>query len=357
MFIKIAERLHPFSHIPGITCLIPGSAFSVQVFPTLLRVYGAPRIFVNFNESALAENREQRNAQGVIECHLPLKGPIEGFTVEQDLERGCVRVFGHTPFGYMRYLIAAEGDGVCVHFEKVPKGIEKKHREISSFKMEKGIEERLSLGTHRSQEWERVRRRGDLKEIFPHWLRLAQMLPASGAKERVFLLEKMWEASENKQEILSWFSKLFQAHFHGIFVPRLKDDQFQGIAPEENFSLEHSSLFLLKESAECLRSLFIREEQKRLSLLPFLPPEFHAGRFTAVRLQSGDLIDMEWSKKLLRRVIFRSFSDRAVCLYLQKQITSFRLRRSLREKGIILSREDSFIVKPQEILYLDRFQK
>ena len=63
MKIAIAERLKPFSHTPGVACLIPGTCWKVEAFPTLLRIgekYDLP---------------------------LPITGPVADFTLELDLEK------------------------------------------------------------------------------------------------------------------------------------------------------------------------------------------------------------------------------------------------------------------------------
>jgi hypothetical protein len=335
MQIKIASRLRPFSHTPGITCLVPGTLCTVQIFPTMLRFQG----------------KEHR---------LPFSGPIADFTVQQDLEKGAIHVFGRTPSGYMRYWIAAKGSNLTIEFEQSPVSIAPLRCPLPFVRPHSSvIVERLSLGMHRSQEWEGIHRRADLSEIFQHWLRLSQMLPETEKGPSLFLLEKIWEAKRDKREIIPAFFNLFQAHFHGILVPRLNDDQFQGIAPETADVENYLPYYLLKESGKCLRSLFIEEETGVCSLLPHLPSQFHAGRFTGVRLQNGDQIDFEWSKKLLRRLIWRTAetTNQQMVLRLQKSLMSFRVRRSLKDKGTVLSREDPLILRPNEILYLDRFQK
>jgi len=76
MKIKIAERLRPFSHTPGASCLIPGTCFAVTAFPTLLRI-------------------DQH------EIKLKLTGPVSNFTLQQDLEKNCVFVFGKAKEGHL----------------------------------------------------------------------------------------------------------------------------------------------------------------------------------------------------------------------------------------------------------------
>ncbi|MGE5196397.1 MAG: hypothetical protein ACM3JI_03600, partial [Anaerolineae bacterium] len=223
--------------------------------------------------------------------------------------------------------------------------------------------ERLSLGMHKSQEWDMVCRRQDLKEIFPLWFRLGQWLPriekpvfAAGTlrlldecQEKIFRLAKneLWEC----------FFKLFKAGFYGLMVPRLKDEQFQGLVFDDELPSEGIPLSLLTEGSSLIRSLFIQESSNRLALLPCLLPQFHSGRFVNLSCFKEDMIDIEWSKKVLRRVIWRSFSKKTVELVLQKDIKTFRVRRSMSEHGEILLRSASLMMERGEILFLDRFQK
>ena len=82
MKIVIKEQCKPFSHLPGAACLIPGTYAEIQAFPTLLKI-----------------------ADHVID--LPFTGPVEGFTLELDLERHCVFVFGKAKEGYYKIRIEA----------------------------------------------------------------------------------------------------------------------------------------------------------------------------------------------------------------------------------------------------------
>jgi hypothetical protein len=331
--IDIAVRLHPLMHQPGVTCLIPRSELSVQVFPALIRL-------------------------GDLEWHLPLKGPIQGFTVEQDLEKGAVHVFGRAAQGFFRYCISREDEGIRISFEK---DFEKEVFIPKSSPRGQGSRERLSLGMHRSQDWAGVQRRRDLREIFPAWLRLSQMLPPVGEGAPLFLLKRCREVitCRDRESLVPAFLNFFDAHFSGILAPRLFDDQFQGLVPEQEiFPDGLSPLFLLKESGALIRELFFKEGEESLALLPCLPPEFHSGRFISITTAQGDSIDIEWSKKLLRRAIIRAASQRTLSLGLQKEIQTFRLRRSLRkEQGVVLTRDDPLFLERGETLYLDRFQK
>src|SRR5579871_5182907 len=100
MRITIAERLHPFSHKNGTKFLLPGTSFSVQVFPTRLDFLDLEGRVVPFNV-----------------C-FEVAGPVRDFTAELDLEHGALRVFGMTRKGYMRYRVFAKKEGIWLIVEK-----------------------------------------------------------------------------------------------------------------------------------------------------------------------------------------------------------------------------------------------
>jgi hypothetical protein len=355
MRISIAERLHPFSHVPGTACLIPFSSVSVQVFPALLRF-------------------QDLNSNKTIEVALELKGPVDDFTITTDLEKGRITVFGQTEEGFVRYHLFAD-EGVVLYVEKSPKGGMALHFDnkkvivkdrfaipIGSICRREESKERLSLGMHKSQDWQMVQRRRDLKEIFPHWIRIAQSAAIAEIpheKKGMFSLARECEkliAAKETTKLHAAFLSFFLAGFSGILVPRLKDEEHQGIVLEEKIP-SCSPLALLLEGASLIRSLFITEVGERISLLPCLPPEFHAGRYTNVHCANGVIIDMEWSKKCLRRAIIRSHSDGKIVLELQKSIKSFRLRRSLKEKGIRLKAGEPIFLEKGATVYIDCIQK
>lgn len=349
MHITIAQRLYPFSHEPGICCLLPKTSWQVQVFPTLLR-------FKNIG-----------NPLGKAwELPLKLKGPVKNFTVCQDLEKCQITVFGHTLEGYVRYHLRRELEGVVLDFEKAPSFFIAQERQLlplaCDLPFENTFQERLSLGCHKSQDWMLVKRRSDMSEIFPFWLRLSQVIPRPAfsifePRGLFSLLDACRQAVVllDKNVVASLFTDFFHAVFQGILSPQTKDEKFLGLVDDVEISC--SPLVLLHESADLIRSLFIQENEESLSLLPCLPTEFHAGRMTQLQLQNGDRIEIEWSKKLLKKVIWHPARDRIYRLKLQRSLKSFRMRNCLKERGTRVLSEQSLELHAGKVLYLDRFEK
>ncbi len=288
MKISIAQRLRPFSHRPGTSCLVPGTAWQVTAFPTLLQFYNLQT----------GEEREEVLSGG------------KSFTLTQDLERGEVRVGRHV-----------------IKLGKLPASIE-----------------RLSLGSHKALDWDLCRRRLDLADILPVWFRLGQMVPSDGTLNFPAL---------DKLEAAPFLEKVFCAYFHGILVPRLFDEDHQGLFPAGK-PIATAPLALLVEGARWIRTLFFQDNFK---FLPNLPPQFHAGRLLHVQTKEGDSIDMEWSKKLLRRVVIRPGKSREVHIQLQKSLASFRVRRSAKDRGQRQLAEAQLSLEKGKVLFLDQFQK
>lgn len=339
MNIRIAARLHPFSHLPGTLCLIPKTHVQVRVFPAR----------VEFSEQAI---------------DWELQGPVKNFTVELDLEQEQITVFGMTRSGYLRYHIRVQSDSIAIVFDKAPFATQERVLIPYGGKVCASVpHERLSLGMHKLQDWDRMRRRLDLKEIFPIWMRLGQITPCASPsfsnKGNLQLLKKCFEC--DKQEILPAFTQLFLAASEGICVPRLYDTDYQGIIPIQQAERgDPLPLEILTQGAALIRSLFFKEEGDLLSLLSCLPPDFHAGRMVDVHTHSGDRVDIEWSKKQMRSLCIRPQTERQVHLQLSKYLRTCRVRTGHKDKGAQCTINEGILtleLSPEQSLFIDRFQK
>ncbi len=321
--ITIAQRFRPFSHCPGSRCLIPGSGYLVEAFPTQLKI---------------------SNLDGdlVKEVALDVAGPLKRFTLFQDLERGCVTLSSEC---YRLHILP----NLEVNFNKNPP-------------LPPLSKERLALGCHKKQQWERIRERLDFNEIFPLWFRLGSLLTLSprggGNKGPFFLLEKCREAimAHRPETIIPAFEKLFLAGFGHLLVPRRQDEEHHGILPF-NESTADSPLYLLSEGAQLIRSLFIVQEGEEIALLPNLPPECFAGRMIDIAVPPIGKISMEWSKKTIRRLYLFAEKGGEATLHFPSFIKSYRLRQSRNDVGNVGQNGDSLVIKSGSLYLLDQFQK
>ncbi len=361
MLIEISQRLSPFSHKPGNFFLVPGSSLQVQVFPTKL-------LFTDLSASEKTS----------FTIDVDLQGPHKDFTVEQNLEKGGISIFSHTKEGFVRYTITAEEKGIGLFCEKVfPRGLtfyvgnEKfilfsKDSHILTLpafeKKERCLVEKISLGVHKKQNWEQISQRKLLSEILPFWFSLSQMVPLQKDSDlcsgTAFFLKRCEDlvAKGEKLRICDGLLEFFDGAFEGVFAPRCSEINFLGVLPKSLEKASFPSLLLLQKSYPLLRSLFFKEEGDTFSFIPCLPPEFPAGRMTHVRTTDGDVIHFEWSKKLLRRMIWIPGKTRIVFLR-TSSIDSFRVRSSLKDRGQIVPKGSSITLEEKKILYFDCFQK
>lgn len=321
MKISIAERLRPFSHVPGTKFLLPKTSLCVQIFPT--------RLYFN----------DLKNTKRTFTITLDLKGPITNFTAELDLEKGWIRVFGMTQEGFMRFYLQADESGVWLKMEKTPREkvrgswllgeefcLAKEERVLLDAQVGLAVSlvPRLSLGMHKLQDFDQVRKRRDLKEIFPHVLQLASFVPTVSTHCHHPLLMACWQAIENeeKEKLSTLFEHIFCACFEGVLTPRWIDSDHQGII--EELPQDGCPLHLLAQIAACMRALFFQESAEEIALLPSLPPQFHAGRLINLQTAKGPILDLEWSKKRLKKVIITPNGAHQITLKVPKGIHSLR---------------------------------
>ncbi len=304
MTIEIAARLKPFCHLPGTFCIIPLTSLQVQAFPTLLR----------YTDLQTGKTWDQA---------LDWKGPVEGFTVELDLEKGSVEVFGKTAEGFRRL-------------------------KIQEAKLERSLE-RLSLGKHTKLDWELVCRRMDMEEMVPVLFQLGQLVPETPEVHVAATPILKFLEFGDKTEIAQQMTCFFKTGFHGMMAPRLCDEDLQGIA--EKGPVSGSPLALLRRGYEAVRALFF-VDQNGFAFLPNLPPQFHAGRLVNLRTAQGDLISIEWSKKLLKKVVIKPGTTREVLLTLQKSLHTFRVNKKIKHDV-----KNPLLLTAGKTLFLDRFEK
>ncbi len=341
MRIDIALRFKPFSHAPGTICLVPGTLWRVQVYPTFATFFGPHGEELSYPFSH--------------------RGPLEQFTVEQDLEKREVRIFGKTKEQVLSLCIACrEGELEMIDGKKAPIKIgsgvrwkEKNSHECS----------RLSMGIHKKQEWERVKQYRELTEVLPLWFYLGQMTPCTEQSDSrygsLLLLDecKHLVATKQRAELEIRLRHLFLAGFGGMFNPRIHDPEHQGILSDAPSEDPKAALLLLSQGAQFIRNLFLAQEEGQLSLLPCLLKSFYAGRFTDLTTQEGDRLDLEWSKGTLRRAILRPTADRTITLQWPKELRHCRVRSSVKDRGHLLKRGESLNLVSNHSLFLDRFEK
>lgn len=360
MRITIAQRLKPFSHTPGTVLLIPKTTWEATIFPTKL-------VFRSLSDLQAKP----------FELAFSFQGPWKDFTLMQDLEKQRVEVFGQSKGGFVRYFIQVKEGRLGIYFEKTPghscffsdqtiKVSAKEWLELPlpvEQNFQEPAQERLFLGVDKAQDWDLIQRRSDLKEIFPLWLKLASQIPKiKEVKNKIGALQLIDECQEiiknkDKKMLYQAFLNLFQAGFEGILSPRSRDVHYWGLIPNLDKPIDQSPLAILHEGSHLIRSLFFEEDDNHFQLLPCLPIEFDSGRFTGIQTKQGDILHLEWSKKLLQKVIITAKETRSIKFSLQSALKNYRLRRTLSDRGLKVQKNDSLQLEAGKMLYLDRFEK
>lgn len=348
MSITIAERLKPFSHKPGVRFVIPGTQFSAQIFPALIRIY----------------DLTNKNPTIVQEVPVQVRGPVNDFTAQQDLEKGIIKVWGHTLDGYMRYTISAGTEArISIAIEKHPHPNHKLIADEYCTATSEGpkITERLSLGKSKAQDWTLMHRRQDMSEIFPLWMHLGNITPTQQSlnSQTPSLLNECRQAISDlrRMEILPAFQNLYLAAFDDGLSPRLNDTVFQGFSLPVASEEASSSLQILTEGAKLIKSLFLQSNQQTIHILPVLPPEFHCGRLLQITCGTTGICDIEWSKKIIRRVIFTAIEEASVHFCFQNDVKRFRLRQNAVERGTVVPCGSTIEVKKGQQYFFDHFEK
>jgi hypothetical protein len=317
MPIEIATRFAPYSHMRETSLLVPSLHCETTYY---LKIFHA--------EIQVIDLLEPHKILSKIA--LPISGPVSRFTVQQDLEKGCIVVFGFSKTGYFRYKLQQDESplGFALHFEKgqlnefASAPVDQiAHRDIPPI-------DRLCLGSHKAQDWESIYRRGEMKEILPLWHRLGQLVKA--APSNCPLLKECHEAlkSNDKALIGHLLKTIFLAGFQGMMVPRTHDDDNQGLV-NGPIVASGSPVCLLTEGSSLIRQLFVSESKGQISLLPHLLPEFHTGRLTQVQLPQG-LLSIEWSKKAMRRALLLATKSTTVHFHFHQGEVSCRLNKESR---------------------------
>ena len=323
--IKIRDRFRPFSHRPGAKCMIPKSNWGVEAYPTEIRIF-----------------REEQ----VIPIYLELTGPVQGFTLEQDLEKEVVRLFGRAKEGYFNFEIAHEGRVITIVLKRGKsiayrfgdkRGVLQRHQFLELSVEEASLPfhtERLSLGMNKKLDWDLVIRRLDLREILPVLFFLGQKIDPCD---------------------MQYTEPYLPQQFEGILVPLRKSRQGLGLK-EETIPSTFQVSAVLRKSYEAIRNYFIEEVNGEVAILSNLPSEFVSGRMTCIKTSKA-IFDIEWTKRKLRQMRIEALQEGVLSIRWPKEVDSFRLKHRPQEKGRMVNKDEELLLTSGQIYYLDKFQK
>lgn len=352
MLIAIAERFRPFVHQPGTNILLPLSKLSFEIYPAYIKVWD-----LSASEPSL-----------VVEFPIEIEGPVSEFTIMQDLEKGCLKVWGNSNNGFFRYYIyptSAPIGFVCVQ-EKFPQDNKSPYIPSPYCSPEPVLEmpviPRLSFGVTKAPDWVLVNRRLILAEILPFWHRLGCLTPSvpdhsTGSAALFDPIEKAL-VEKDSVSLAEHFKNLYLAGFSGLLCCSLLDRYHQGFGlasvPVDG---PWSPLLLLTKGAQLIgRMLISMTKTNEIEILPCVLPELHAGRFCNVECGEFGRIDLEWSKKKARRLVFHSVKDQSICFQFQKDLKSFRLQKKGSKTVSTKSCGEPFSFAANTTYFFDHFE-
>lgn len=357
MRITIDGRFSPFSHRAGTHVLIPKTQIVVEVYPSRTRFYSCSSL-------------------DVYEMDIQTAGYVDGFTVIQDLETQVVRVFGTAGHGYVSYELQFSDGHIVMHLLRSrsplsitfqgethmvpPKG------KLQLFPVTDYIDcplPRLAFGIHKSQNIDHITLRKDLRETLPFLYRIGKLSPKNShhlqGNTTAELVQKIRDAIEARDKMGTTLAlhEFFVIAIRDLFVPQLFDYRLQGLFTPPETSKLHYDTSLLSDVAELIESLFLQQRGTSLLFLPLLLPILHAGRFITLRgLDKSYTLDMEWRSHKLRKVIFYSHTARDYHFILPKPLSTFRMRSSQADSGIVCHSGDLISMKKDTNYFFDRFQ-
>lgn len=359
MKIHIASQLKPFSHKPGTHVLIPGGLWTAIVYPTCLKLV--------------------RDSQTVYKLNFLVTQAATDFTIIQDLEKKFVKVFFRAKEGYFRYHLKYKNSKLCFHLEKAQNGLTfdlyensepirmtLKPKETLDFEitdkvsLEKSLE-KLSFGCHKKQDWQLIQKRNNPSEYLPFWFYLGQITPSQenfekrGALKHLSEVEHFLSKGQEKEVVLKRLSDVFQAGFKELLVPCLYDEQHLGLfkSCDENNTLACNVLSL---GYKIIRGFFLTYEDNTLSILTNLPKDFHCGRLVNLT-EKGLIIDLEWSKKLLKKMKIQVIESQKVHFKFQKSLKSYRLKIAKKDHGKRVNTSDPIFFQEGNTYLFDNFRK
>jgi len=106
-----------------------------------------------------------------------------------------------------------------------------------------------------------------------------------------------------------------------------------------------------------IRNLFFKNEKNIFYVLPCLPTKFHCGKLIYLKVEDFGTLSLEWSKKLIKKMIFNCKKDFDLKLELQSKLHFFRIKMKRKEKGRKVSVKESLFLEKGKTYFFDRFQK
>jgi len=353
MLIRIKEKFKIISHDLGTSFLILNTSYFVKIYPGILSF-------------------KDLSSNNTFKVFLKFQGSVKNFTILQNLFNGNIEVNFHTKKGFLAYKIFVKEKNVYLYFDRITdQDLKIEFNNLINVSLKQKIllpiklisitipEELLFLGIYKKSDLYFIRKRENLNEILPFIFLYSQFyLEArySCCLKKKCLLKEINKCiqKKEKQNLNETFLNAFKVHFFSAFIPRMNDEEYQNIVDIDEKGLNPFCVF--NNFYHSIKSMLIEFSDNQLFILPCLLKEFHHGRAVNIKTSIGS-IDIEWSKKLLKKAIFRPLRNDRLKLVLQSDIKTFRIRTSKNEKGKIFKNLDNIAFQKNKIYLLDKFKK
>ncbi len=336
MRIDILKHATVILHTPGTPLLIPSTPYIVTAYPTCI-------VIDNFQTKQKTE----------VSIEIP--GKSLEFNVKADLEKGYVEIAGRSHKGFYRACVERKDTDLHIYPHKGC-GFQEVRLPFERYvKNESQLTSRLSFGVHKSLDWAKVVSRDDMLEMLPLLFAVSKGY-RSAHESGDSLLQQLLRTTcdpEARGSLLSHLKDCVRASMKGVFAPFGHDPEHWGYTlPASNLSTSEF-LGLMNET---ILNMFIQRSEGVLSILQALPVEAHSGRLIGIEL-SGLGIEIEWTKKKIRRLFIDAFTSQEIYLKLPDGLKSFRMRTSKQEKGVIHSSGLPLSLQAGNRYYLDHFER
>jgi hypothetical protein len=164
-------------------------------------------------------------------------------------------------------------------------------------------------------------------------------------------------ALHRPEHIIPAYRDLFLSGFGHMLIPRAVDEDYRGSLPFDMIPSVDSPLYLLVEGAMLIRSLFVRIRDQEIYLLPNLPPQCAEGRITDVDCPSFGRLSLDWSKKMLKKVILYAERSAEVMLRFPSYVREVRVRIPESGEEFQLPSGDFLALKPHSHYLIDHVRK
>jgi len=331
----------------GVDVFIPSTALIAKIFPSKLVI-----------------------GKHVID--FDIHGPITDFTVELNLEKGRVEWYLKCKEGFIAWHLYAldttivlelrrgPQEGVNTYYEKTiclePR--DKLTLDISKRFGAKKSFERLTCGISKKQEIEAIFSRKKIEEFLPFCFFVSQyaeqkVKKIEGGIADMILLAEEAILAKNRIQLSKIFEEMFSISFYDLFVPTLEDRMHQNVF-KNKVKKGVIPFDLFGHWYHLIKKCFIDLKGSTLHLLPCLPKDIPCGTFSKIQFKDIE-VDLSWRKQRVLKMAVFAKKQTVLTLDLPEKAKSFRLRKNLKEKGLIYPIHQAVSLEANTLYYLDRF--